>query len=505
MYENSGNTAAALTILEQLAGVFSAVSGQYHEVHFFDYIRLLCEEGEWGLALIYLQEYVQANQDDYGARYLLGLTGLEFSSPDILDNQTKVLAELQARQHPAQHYAYALQAAIAEQKGDAEAAAENYLAAIESVDSSRLKYGYIMSWAQVRVESNPREVAAALQGYLEEYDLAGIRSLLAYALVKTDPESATRHAIEDSERNGYSFLVNLYAGAALTRAGNYAEGLDLLTAADVQRPARQKVLTYLKRAYLGTGDDARARKTSDTLEYLVALAKGEADEVQVSYKIHLPENEDLVKAVQDMVRGSGNYGDVQEAYAIALGRERNTKKRAEILYSKATFESYNKTYDRAAGLFKRAVQMGLPNQEMQVQAILFYFEVLQLTERHQEAHRVVDAIIALDGEKLLYRRMRGEVFDAEGKEREALETYLALIDDYPTDVQSYYRAADLHIALEETQEALALLRRMLFISPPGDPRPYELLAKAYRIFGNTDKSVQYSNAFSFLEGLQRGG
>lgn len=511
VYENSGNTEAALTILEQLAGVFSAGGAVRGTGHFYEYIRLLCAEGEWALALIYLQEYLRASPggasaaQEYDVRYLLGLTALQFTDVELLEAQRQVLGRLPQQQDAAQHYSYALEAAIAARAGDVSFAAENYLKAIATVEDSRLRYAYLMAWAQVQVEENPREVAAALRGYLEEYDLPGIKSLLAYALVETDAEEAVRLAQDDVARNSHAYLVNLYAGAALTRAGQFVDGLELLIAANMQRPAQRKVLDYLKKAYLGAGEQKRAEETAATLDYLAALARGEADEVNVSYKIHLPENEDIVKQVQDMVRGSGNYGDVQQAYGLALGAERNTKKRAEILYSKATFEAYNKTYEKAAGLFSRAVGMGLPRHEMQVQALLFYYQVLQLTERYQEAQQVVERLIAVDGEKLLYRRMRAKVLVDEGRERDALKAYLSLLVDYPTDLQSYYQAADLHMVLEEPGEALLLLRRLLFVAPPSDARAYELLAKVHRILGETEKSVQYSNAFSLLEGMQRGG
>lgn len=459
-------------------------------------IRLINKSGEARVAYEDLLLFVDANPQQYGAVYLLGKLALRLGETEVADRQQANI--VRAVQFNQEYYAAAFEGAALAAQGDNAAAAAAYYRAAENAPENAPRRDYLIEWATRTVETAPARVVEVLRDYVEADNHPAVLALLAYAVVNEDGAAAAAYADTAIAGGQGDYIVNLYAGGALVKIGNYQAALPLLEAAVSWQPAEVQAWRYLQQAALESGYTARSEQASRVISYLVATARGEGPETQAAYRINIPKNKSIADKMREVLSGNGNYEDALAVFAAELEKTADDPQmRADLLYSQATFESFHKQYSNAIPLFEEALALGLKTQEKQVKAMLFYAEVLSLTEQYSQAAQILQQIIELDGERLLYRRLYALALAGQAQREAAAELLRGLLLDYPLDRDTYYELAGVYADMEEYQVAIDTAKILLRIYPNHAPS-YRLLTELYSALGKPQKGRIYSIVYSQL-------
>lgn len=498
IYERSGRIDDAIDLLEDM----QREDGDNHEI-VIEKINALKNNQEWRLAFLEMRKFLQENPDspeNREARYLLGSLALALGEVAMTERQQEELLPLREEGNIDQHYVDALDASIYLWQGDVPTAASYYFLAFSNAPRTRHKYEYLIDWAKVWGDVRPLEVETVLRRHLLDYKSAKLQSLLAYVLADTNAREAATYA-DEATRVGKGFLIDLYAGAALTKIGIYARAVPLLEAAVRYRPTDRKALLFLRDAYAGAGDAESAERVGNSLSYLEAVVHNEGPVEKASYKLYLPNYKSIINKVRIALAagaGGAGYGEAVAAYEAELANDENEDRRAELLYSRATFEAYSQKYETALGFFEQALALGLKEKQRQIGAMLFYAEILSLLQRYDESAAVIQQIMALDGRQLLYRRLYAlELADA-GKKEEAVKQLSALLEEYPADINTYQELATLQASLGDIQAAIALMRKLLLVAPNYAPA-YSVLSELYRSQEDERNARRYLEIYNHLQ------
>lgn len=493
--ENQGDFAAAINL-------FDAADSDYRTSRFHGYLRLLYKQGEWGFLVFEGDAHLKAHPEDGASRYYVGLAALALKLPEMLEENRAWFSE-RADDEEWRHYGSALEGAIARQSGDVAQAAALYREAMNSPNISlRQQHDYIMAWARNAVREDAAAVASTLSAQLDRFASPLLRSVYAYALSQGDNYELAEDEVRAALEGGQGYIVNLYAGLALAGAGLHSRAIPFLLRANEIWPAREEVAEALKIAYLGTGDSVAERKAEALQKYLAQVAAGNPPRVNASYKIYLPSNNARIsQKVQEVLGGSASYGEATKAYEEEIAKESSNAGRADLLYSQATFEVYHKANEKAARFFGQALALGLGNRKKQVDATLFYAEVLSFIGDYNRILKLFDELINLDGSKLLYERSRAKALIGASRSEEARAAYDALLGAYPATPQLYYDLAELYIDLSDFDTAIATVKTLLRAAP-AELGAYNILAELYLAKKDQDTSLKYNGVRDLLERQQ---
>ncbi|MCH9758700.1 MAG: hypothetical protein K0U19_06275 [Proteobacteria bacterium] len=493
LYEKSGDMKKAIDLI---GNIYRANTKNTRA--FIEWVHLLYENGDLRWVFYELQKHILNFPSNDEVRYWLGYIALLLEENEIYQDQNEYFSQLQESDNTQQHYYDALMGADLFIKERIEAGAVAYQRAIKSTKDLDQKYVYLMQWAQLYVEHNPTKVADLLRQYQEQYSGGEIFALLAYALADDDAMAAAEYA-QRAINDGNSHIINLYAGAALVKIGDFISATPLLEVASRQRPARANILAFLQRAYADAGDTSQAERVKTTLMYLDALLGDNPPTSQISYRIYLPKISAIVNKVRTVLNNSGgSSADALAAYAEVLSDEKYKDKRADILYSQATFEAYLKNYAQAISLFEEALAVGFSDQKRQIDAMLFYAEMFSLEKQHKRAVNVLEQVIEISDNLLLHQRLYAVALARNGEKEAAITLFNDILLRYPADLQTYQDFANIYFLELEYSSSIAVARQLTLVDPNYAPA-YKLFAEIYSLLGDNEQSEIYSAIYSSLD------
>lgn len=459
-------------------------------------VRILNALGEWRLAMKTLDQLAALAPGNYEAEYYRGVLALRLGDDAAFD---VAQSELEAvRVNPElSHYRFALSAARHLHEGNLEAAAAGYYLALQNAEEPARHLRYLVDWAAVYVGIDAEEVAQVLEAHLRDGGRPEVDALFAFALSESDPARAAEHA--GRVRGVGAYVANFYAGAALARIGDHERAIPLLLAARESELMRVDPLVFLRLAYEAARDAEKVAQVDKTLEYVRAVAAGQNPAPEPTYRVFFPKIAAVTESARQALAGeTGAYEEAGAAYEKALNSEEDPVQRAEILFSQATFEAFNNFYDKSTALFERLLGLGLGNQARQVEAMLFYAEILSRQGRYGDAARVIRQVRQLEGESLQYDKLLAEALANDGRQQEAAVAILtAVLETYPGETDLYYQLASLYVTMQLYPEAVEVLRRLLRVSPNYAPA-YRLFAEVNAVLGERQRAQAYSEVYVSL-------
>lgn len=237
------------------------------------------------------------------------------------------------------------------------------------------------------------------------------------------------------------FTYYLYAAHSALDAGHYDDALALSEFAHRLRPNDPTICYFLGILYEGTNRPVEA------LQRYKTAYEGSPYDYWTRYFSLLYKQEDkqahklAMKVIQTEYKRQADNSQVLDTYQ-------------EVLVNEGQFRKALQVQDRIDRVEGRTPQN-----------VLRRYRLLLLQGKGKEAIQLIEDYCKEDPDDYYFQSLRGDIYLAQGKDSLALQTYYAVVRDYPENAYAWQAIARYHQQHRQSAEARHALGRLIEIAP----------------------------------------
>lgn len=235
-------------------------------------------------------------------------------------------------------------------------------------------------------------------------------------------------------------------------------------------------------------DDAAVYETMA----LVQEAMGDTDSVVEAWKrvtVIDPEDIDAWEHLGSWLIEQGNTDEAIAAYRKAIDLDpQNPGVRfnlAETLLEAEQYDEAITTYeDLVAGKYN-----GSNGEDLKTDAYIGLAEAQNAAGKHEEALKSTETLLAEYPDESMGLYQRATALDALGRQEEAIDAYIASLENDPLNADTYNDLADTYLHVGDNDNAIEMAEMAIALAPELDVA-YETLAEALRASGRLDEAAE---------------
>ncbi len=434
----------------------------------------------------------RAPQDSPEVLYEIALLELNTGNAD---GGAAILAEMETA-HGGSFYTPALRAMILQREGESEA--EGARAAIDEAlrgaETPAQKRRIVLPLADFLLAEAPE----ILREVLREAPVTALESESAVLLARilagegaAEAENAAGLARAAAARYPF-FAVQRHAGIALAEAGKSAEAIEMLRAAAEWHPVNTPLLTRIRQLQLDAGRAADAEILGRSIDNIKRQIAGGEDLKKHSevLSIDAPKDRQIIQHITRVRAQKEEPGEAFARFEELLDAAKSDAKKAVLTYQRGTFFLALGDHEKCEEDMRAAIASGAMPPEHARRAGLYLGKALLLGRKFAEATEVYLGLADENPRIPLYRRLAGGAMSNGGDHARATEYLTETTSLFPADIESYFALAAAWRQNQDTQSAVAVLRKAARVAPLYVP-VYVALSRAQQI---TDIAVAKENS-----------